>query len=256
MHEDPLVTICKRQQQGLEPAEKIMLQSGISGLADVDNDVSVGTACSGTDVLNHTLDILLGAWAEQYGIRLTRHHMFSVENIEFKRIFLYHHWKPTFVFEDIGSLCDAQVRDTISGRFVAVPDVTIFAVGIECDSISGLNSHSVANRGCIGRQQHKTGITAAGAFQFIELKKPMLVLIENVRNLNAPNGTAKTDLCTVVEKLYSFGYKVCFDIVAAHKHGMPQRQDRYYWIALLASAEPITRVPRPTDDDREVPKWI
>lgn len=204
---DPMLEIAAKQHAGLTPQQFIMLQRGLSELHQVTGGcLRIGTALSGTDVIIHSLNVLFDHWRQQFGTEFHVEHAYSIEHIEAKRRFILAHWQPQYIFEDLTKVAtDEFSLDLRTKALVRVPHTHVLAAGIECDSISSLNQHASANRGCVGQRQGRTGMTAGATLDLVARVKPWLLLFENVKNLNAGGSGAKTDLAVLLEKLHGLG---------------------------------------------------
>jgi len=67
--------------------------------------------------------------------------------------------------------------------------------------------------------------------KFVEVLKPRVVLIENVKGILTKNGGfARKSIVTVLEKL---GYTVSFSTLTASDYGVPQKRTRAFFVATL-----------------------
>lgn len=67
--------------------------------------------------------------------------------------------------------------------------------------------------------------------KFVEVLKPRVVLIENVKGILTKNGGfARKSIVTILEKL---GYKVSFSTLIASDYGVPQKRTRAFFVATL-----------------------
>ena len=76
-------------------------------------------------------------WSQDPGVD----HLFSTEVVDWKRRFVEGHFKPRYMFKDVGQLAGDWCKDELTGRSVKVPWPHVWASGFECDTVSGLNKH-------------------------------------------------------------------------------------------------------------------
>ena len=148
--------------------------------------LSVGTACSGTDVvfpMITRLSEILTDWSKQsrstfspdipeelFSIK----HAFSCEIVPWKQDFISQNFQPVHLFRDIMVLGDGY-GTTVNGECVAVPRVAVFYVGFSCKDVSILNVNSPAHQDCVRKGRGKTGSTCQGALGYINWARPALV---------------------------------------------------------------------------------
>ena len=83
---EPMDTLLKSQYDRLTPEKMVHLRQQLQDFATAyDGRLSVGTACSGTDVLIHVLaDWLVPWWNKTFGFSIKVDHAFSCEVVEWK----------------------------------------------------------------------------------------------------------------------------------------------------------------------------
>ena len=98
----------------------------------------VGTGCSGTDVWIGALQALTLIWLKIFGVRFEVRHAMACENVEFKQQFILAHFDPESMVPDLMALGCSSAPD-IHGKLTHIQSLTMWACGIECDSISQLS---------------------------------------------------------------------------------------------------------------------
>ncbi len=208
---EPLQLIVEAQHAKLCPESLLHCQNCLANLASVlpgGNVVSVGTGCSGSDVVILVLQTLSKQWKTHFGVDVQFHHSFSTESQPWKRQWIITHFQPEFVFADITAFAHStSLHDVKSNQLQCVPPVDLWICGIECDSISRLSNFPL--KGCVAAARGRTGETAAGCFAYIRRYRPALFIVENVKNLHAGSSSGKkTDLDEIIKLGNNLGYMV------------------------------------------------
>ena len=102
--------------------------------------VKLATGCSGSDLVVLALKALFEYWHIMFGVRLEIDHYFSVEHTAWKRDFIKDVVGPQYIFNEMEELSKEPVRDCVSAADVTLMTPHVFFCGIECDSVSPLNS--------------------------------------------------------------------------------------------------------------------
>lgn len=128
------------------------------------------------------------------------------------------------VNEDINAVLNAFERGECE-----IPDVDMVVGGFPCQDYSVAKSLSSAH-GIEG----KKGVLWWDIHRFLELKKPRLVLLENVdRLLKSPASQRGRDFAIMLACLANLGYSVEWHVVNSAEYGFPQRRKRVYIYAEL-----------------------
>lgn len=194
--------------------------------------LSIATGCSGTDVIVMVIQRLASWWTATFGLSLRIRHVFSCEQVGFKRDFISAHFKPEALFEnmqDIGT--SSSARDLISGEIKPIQSSNIWACGIECDTLSGLNGSSQVGKAVTLSGDGKTGSTAKECMGYIRRARPAIIVLENIKNLAAASSNTavkSTDLEILVKQLNEMHYMVLYKVLNASDFGIPQRRLRWY----------------------------
>jgi DNA-cytosine methyltransferase len=107
------------------------------------------------------------------------------------------------------------------------PHVDLYIAGPPCQPWSSLGKHGGHHDGQ-GR-----GIIFLSILQYIQLVKPTVVLIENVRGLYDKH---KVEMQDVLKRLSAAGYPVTWDILQSLDHGLPHSRPRVYVIGIQTNA--------------------
>lgn len=130
--------------------------------------------------------------------------------------------------------------------------------GIECDTLSSLNSKSKVGEAVCETGTGKTGSTAVYCIKYIQRCRPCFVMLENVPPLSsAGRGSVKqSDLDILVGKLNDLGYVAIYKLLDASEYGAPQMRERWYILAFLQSVGPSRYCQSLKDfDNTLLPHW-
>ena len=117
-----------------------------------------------------------------------------------------------------------QVLDDYEAGTIDIPDVDMMVGGFPCQDYSVAKPLSQAN-GIEG----KKGVLWWDIYRFLRLKKPRLVLLENVdRLLKSPASQRGRDFAIILSCFASLGYSVEWRVVNAADYGFPQKRRRTY----------------------------
>lgn len=223
-----------------------LLQSRLRMLAAATGGrLLVATGCSGSDLLVLALRRLCDYWQTTYGADIVIDHMFSVENVDWKRNFIMQHVPPRYLFKDMESMCADQVRDEITGSWVSVPVPHLWVCGIECDSVSSCSTLASSNRNCCADGTGATGSTSDACCSFVEKYKPLMICFENVKRLDSNNEQGVSNKAVIVKKLSDLDYEVCDMVLNAKNYGSAQRRNRIYVVAMrkLGRSSDVLKIP-------------
>ena len=152
-------------------------------LSLADSVITIGTACSGSDMLLNVTDALLEYWKSEFGVALRVQAEFACEREAKKQAFLIEQFGAPCIFQDVSELSGARATDVVSGQARRVPAVTLFASGFSCVSRSKLNNNRKKNVHCVQSQQGETRATYAGTVGYIRTYSPQILILENVVDL-------------------------------------------------------------------------
>ncbi len=134
------------------------------------------------------------------------------------------HWPDVMRAKDI---CDVNASD--------IPDAEVWCGGFPCQDISVARGASKR----LGLHGTRSGLF----YQFaalVEIRKPKVVVIENVEGLFNSNGGR--DFGIILQKMTSMGYAVAWRLLNSRYFGVPQSRPRVYLCCWLDSPEKAMRV--------------
>ncbi len=136
--------------------------------------------------------------------------------------------EDSLVNEDINKVLDEFEKGSIE-----IPDVDMLVGGFPCQDYSVAkplsNAHGI---------EGKKGVLWWDIYRFLNLKKPKLVLLENVdRLLKSPASSRGRDFAIILACLASAGYSVEWHVVNSAEYGFPQRRKRVYLYAELTDED-------------------
>jgi site-specific DNA-cytosine methylase len=251
------VTLLASQYAKMTPGRIMVLREKVAALHSLTGgQLSIGTGCSGTDIVIHAIQLVLQSWITKFGIDIRLKHAMSCESSIYKQQFILDHFQPQHLFPDLHLLHGSQVAD-MNGTPVVLPHLHIWACGIECDSISGLNTGSHLNKDCIAEEEGaptKTGSTARSCMEVVKQKKPVVFILENIKNLSVKS--AKDGQLSNLETLIALGNAMGYYMVTALMdtacYGIPQTRERFYIIGVRISADAVDQLVK----DYPVPVWV
>ena len=110
----------------------------------------LGTVCSGTDAPTMALEHVLQALTDRDGQSLSPHakmdHVFSCENVPFKRSFIASTTKPPLLFNDVTEIAEGKGK-CHDGKVRGVPNFDVLIAGTECVDFSNLTTTPKGLRG-------------------------------------------------------------------------------------------------------------
>lgn len=245
--------IIRRQHDRLTPARLLSLRVGLVNLAQaLSGPMVLGTACSGVDIIFRVMSDTFAEWKARFGVGLDIDHAFACESEPFKQQLLKDMWDIRNIFPDVHLLKNDMIQD-IEGNDVRLALSHILAVGVECDSISNLNSERSQNFDCVGEDgsSTKTGQTGRATMETIEEYLPPIFLVENVKNLTVAGKSGKSNMTLIIESANTCGYYVLNFAMKAESFGCPQHRERRYVIGVLVSTKPVNQL----HDDFQHPDW-
>lgn len=156
--------------------------SAESPIGTLDNPLTLGTACSGTDAPALALAMI----QEQYQLRCSAtndnrfhyQHVFSCENDPFKQAYLARNF-DSILYPDITKLVtnDPNVPPIdVYGQSQVLPKANVFVAGTSCKNFSMLLSKfriDIEDKGCSGE-------TFLAACEVLFQEKPQYAILENV----------------------------------------------------------------------------
>ena len=117
-------------------------------------------------------------------------------------------------------------EDDRSGKDQIVPEVDIFIAGFVCKSVSMQNKRRGKAKNCIRKSSGLTGITFKGIVEYVNAKKPAVVILENVKGLMIGNQRRKPVINDVAESFKKCGYAFDYRLLNTQRYLLPQRRHR------------------------------
>ena len=228
---DPLTEVVNMQYDKLGPARLDQLRAHLQIVHScVGGRLAVGTGCSGTDVLFQAFTRIVAKWSELFGLEFDVHHAFSVDHGACQQRFLLDNADPQYLFtsmEDVGM--GGTAFDLLTEKQQLVPSCSVYACGIECDTLSPLNNYKQVGAGVVEAGDGKTGKSAQYMMSYINRHLPHLLIFECVKNLGAASKVAKdSDLDAVIRWGNGLGYLFMPLRVEALDYGSAATRGRYY----------------------------
>ena len=205
--------------------------------------VTYATICSGSDIINLSLQNLSTAIQERIGVKVVFQHVWACEWMEPKRKWIMENYSVPVVFGDICELMsDDGSLDYRSGKFKKPKPADIIIAGTSCKDASRMSSKQEASRDCVSKGSGSTGSTFVGLRDTVEVLKPSFVFLENVAGLldkiKVKKGQRKpryaSNFTAIVENFRLMGYSFCHKIFNASDCMVAQRRERLYMCARLA----------------------
>lgn len=140
-----------------------------------------------------------------------------------------------------GHLCEdiQKVLDEVASGAIDLPDFELLVGGFPCQDYSVARTLSQAHG-----IQGKKGVLWWQIYRIVDMKRPHLILLENVdRLLSSPATQRGRDFAIMLSCLSDLGYRVEWRVVNAADYGFPQKRRRVFIIGSLASERPVTSDP-------------
>ena len=222
-----------QQIKSLDVDDRVQMGCGFAGLAQTLPELTIGSACSGSEVMMYVVEEIQAYWQREHGIDVKVKHSFACEAEPWKQKWILDNFAPGLLFDDIKQIFQSHAKDIISGDMKPVPSVHLFAAGFECDSVSSLFSgRSEFFGSCIQRGVGKTGSTGASTVEYIREHRPLSFVLENVKGLMSKSSLVGEEsekdidvLCRVFREL---GYAVHYRVLQASHFGAPQDRERVF----------------------------
>ena len=217
-----------------------------SSTASGSEDVSIGSACSGSEIAYICMEVILNCICNILGLTAGIRHAFACESNPGKRAFIQAQFQPVHVFGDVAELTQRTAMCFVKNAPVQVPWCFFFLAGFSCKSRSSVSSKSAANVNCIQRQDMdtETSYTWEHTFAYIAKALPVIILLENITALQQkPNDGSLSDCDYIIEQLRSLGYHVVLYRFDAECLGSRASRWRLYFIGWLVRSGALTQGP-------------
>ena len=180
----------------------------------------LGTVCSGTDAPTMALEHVLQALTDRDGQSLSPHakmdHVFSCENVPFKRSFIASTTKPPLLFNDVTEIAEGKGK-CHDGKVREVPEsFDVLIAGTECVDFSNLTTTPKGLRG-----GGRSAITFWATVDLAELRQPPLVILENVASCPAKE---------MEQAFRDIGYDAVHTKLCTSDYLLPQSRRRAYFV--------------------------
>lgn len=268
MIEDVLQTIIEKQHATYSPAQIGQLRRSLLRMHEAfGGRLSVATGCSGTDLLILVAKKLVRWWHIKFGIDFELVHLWSCDKGPLQQRFISAHFAPQALFEDMEAIASGGTAlDIITNSQVQVSSAHLFATGIECDTLSGLNTQSRVAEGVVQAGQGKTGISATATLGYCRNRRPDMVLMECVKNLGSEPKSSSThagpklsDLNFIIQELNKMGYLCLPILLDSLDYGACTSRPRQYVFAFLVQGpdKQLSQLQTETDHSKEFefPAW-
>jgi len=165
-----------------------------------------GSDCSGIEAPYIALSELIGTMVDI-------DHKFSCDNDPNVREMISVNFSPQIIYEDVFT------RDQDD-----VPEVDIYTAGFPCQTFS-----TAGKRDGFGDDR---GIVFFAILDYIILKRPKIVILENVKGLLTHD--IGNSFKTIVSSLEDIGiYNIYWEVLSPHEHGWPQYRPRVFIVCII-----------------------
>lgn len=170
--------------------------------------ITVGSICTGTEIVGKTLGLISQYWGATYNVSVEMSLQFQCEKDVDKRGHLQTHCPAKYLFAEAKDMRKTSAVDLMSGSKVLVPWVCMLCAGFPCTSRTSLNSSAKRNINCVQGGFGSTGEVFNDIYQYIKMSLPKLVILENVVPLEAkdPKSQQPSDAEFIVKLLRDIGY--------------------------------------------------
>ena len=119
-----------------------------------------------------------------------------------------------------------------------LPDCDVVLAGIPCQPFS--------NAGNRGSMQDSRGVLFQHVIEIVDLKKPKVVLFENVRGFTSAKDDTGTPMPERIrQELHQHGYELYYDLLNAADYEVPQNRYRVVLVGVRSDLEKPFEFPKP-----------
>jgi hypothetical protein len=94
------VTLLASQYAKMTPGRIMVLREKVAALHSLTGgQLSIGTGCSGTDIVIHAIQLVLQSWITKFGIDIKLKHAMSCESSIYKQQFILDHFSHSTCFQ-------------------------------------------------------------------------------------------------------------------------------------------------------------
>lgn len=245
----------------LSPGTIISLRDNLERLSKECPEITLGTACSGSDIVVIVLRELIDYWEQAFGVSFRLRQSFACESNKAVQNFLLTQFPECEALLPDSSHLGMDWAPTVHGlssKLARIQSVVLYVAGFVCKSRSPLNNGSPANVGCVQRGQGLTGKSFRSVASYIEKHRPAAVAFENLKALDQPTDTGVSDTDWILRWFREQGYMPFVYRVEAADHGSPCRRVRNFWLAfrgkLAADAEATAVLMQSLIDQTRIPQ--
>ncbi|CAK0866664.1 unnamed protein product [Prorocentrum cordatum] len=207
-------------------------KSGLLAMS-TEGSVTVGSACSGCDIVNHVFRVLLTHAQRSMAEHVPQvRHVFSREKDPSKIAFLKNEFAPEILFDDVRVLTKRSGVNLMTGKAQRVPGVDILAAGFSCKSRAATNNKSHLHVNCIQNKdpEAETSITFHAIADYIIRFRPRLFFLENVMSLGQKKDGSDdaSDMEWICEYFANSGFAMKTFAFDAADFGSPASRRRLY----------------------------
>eukprot|EP00490_Sorites_sp_Unknown_P017646 CAMPEP_0114659822 /NCGR_PEP_ID=MMETSP0191-20121206/18606_1 /TAXON_ID=126664 /ORGANISM="Sorites sp." /LENGTH=382 /DNA_ID=CAMNT_0001886177 /DNA_START=47 /DNA_END=1195 /DNA_ORIENTATION=- len=211
----------EKQLEALAAEQGSTVRSLKTTIREVAEDLTVATACSGTDS-----PLVL---AKYWGLK----GLFSCEFDDLKQKWILQNFPDTKrLFSDIKTLKRNEVFNIVTQSKESVPSANIFITGFVCKSVSTENNERKTYKNCIDDATGETGETFSGMMSYVRKHCPMVVIAENVKGITQRIDGEDPVILQVADTMKRAGYHFAWRLLNTSDFGIPQSRDRCWMVGL------------------------
>ena len=227
--------------------------------------LSWASACSGSEGARFVTEAMNAAYAE-LKVDCVLQHAFSCESVEEKRRWISqvnrHAQEACRCLPDFKGLCDNSKADTEDGAcvftdiadlagnqafchehriFCRVPAVDLFIVGTSCKDINRANVGAVRKEVVLNQASSKGGSaqTFRGLLDYLDSKKPAIVLFENVDAIEDSKPSGGSNLDVLKNEFSSRGFEGQVVRTDALEFGLSCHRRRIFGLFVRVVGSPL-----------------
>ena len=164
----PLAAAMEKWHESLPAPLVLALRERLQGLAPT---VSVGTACSGSDISILLLQWMSEHWAEHFGVKVRFQQRFACESNKEIQQFLERNFPEceTIITDTMHLVFDwAPTSQGKTSPLIKVPSTDLFLAGFVCKARSKFNGQRQKNKGCVQKSEASTGQSFAQISAYVK----------------------------------------------------------------------------------------
>ena len=223
----------------------MLLLTYLTSFAATVKDATVATACSGTDIGVKVLARIGEFWRRQHGLHIAFEHILACDKDAAVQYFLREQLPALkMLVGDVMQLGQMRAQCLMTLKQVVVQGSTLFAAGFSCKSRSPQSVNRADNKHCLREAKAcETTITFDQIFAYIKSFHPLIVILENVKELLEKTAEGLCDAEWIIEQFKTAGYGfAAYYIIEARDHGSLPRRRRLYFIAVDIGAKLLPHI--------------